>query len=170
MHVQNGIASDIADWLRVRLSGKEKVELGGSGTKSPEAYQLYLKARYLLARNTEEDDLEARRLFLQALDKDSTFVEGHLGLASVYARSAGNGYVPPAEGWTLAEQEAHKALQLEPGNVRARAVLAARLLLYKWDWPAASSEFDALSGDPRLFLGYAIPSRGDFLLGQWSPR
>jgi hypothetical protein len=48
-----------------------------------------------MINDTEEGDLEARRLFLQAVDKDPQFAQAHLGIAGTYARSTGNGYAPP---------------------------------------------------------------------------
>ena len=151
--VQDSIASEISDGLRLRLSGEEKRTLVAHGTENPEAYELYLKGRFLMINDTEEGDLEARRLFLQAVDKDPQFAQAHLGIAGTYARSAGNGYAPPAEAWARATEEIRKVLVLDPGNVAARAALAARLFQFDWNWPAAEREFRAVSTDPRLFMG-----------------
>ncbi len=151
--VQDRIVSDIADGLRLRLSGEEKQTLGGYGTTNPDAYELFLKARFLLLSDTEEDDLEARRLFQQALDKDPTFVDAQLSIASIYARSAGNGYAPPAEAWARVDEELRKALVLDPNNVMARAALANKRFQFDWDWSTAESEYAKVIDDPRLFLG-----------------
>jgi tetratricopeptide (TPR) repeat protein len=153
LRVQDSIASDISDALRLRLSGQEKRTLGRHGTQNPEAYELYLKARFLLSRDTDEGDLEARRLFLQALEKDPMFVEAHLGIASVYNRSASRGHTPQAEAWARADEEIQKALDLDPANVLARAALANRRFRLDWDWARAEKEFRELSGDARLLLG-----------------
>ena len=151
--VQDRIASDISDGLRLRLSGPEKRTLVEHGTENPEAYELYLKARFHLLNDSEEGDLDARLLFRQAVEKDPKFVQAHLGIASTYAKSAGNGYAPPAEAWARAEEAIGKALALDPGNVLARTALALRRFQFDWDWPAAEREFRAVSTDPRLFLG-----------------
>ena len=63
MRVQDTIVLSIAEGLQLRLSGEEKARLGGFGTDNPEAYELFLKGRFLMQRETEEDDLEALRLF-----------------------------------------------------------------------------------------------------------
>ena len=151
LRVQDSIAWEIVDGLRLRLSRQEKRSLVAHATQNPEAYELFLRARFLLQHDTEEDDLEARRLYLQALEKDPNFVDAYLGVASTYARSAGNGYAPPTEACSRADQYARKALDLDPGNFGARVVLAIRHFQCDWDWPLAEREFRELSTDPRLF-------------------
>ena len=73
MRVQDTIVLSIAEGLQLRLSGEEKARLGGFGTDNPEAYELFLKGRFLMQRETEEDDLEALRLFKLAQKKTRTF-------------------------------------------------------------------------------------------------
>ena len=151
--VQDNIASDISDGLRLRLSGQEKRTLARHGTENPEAYELYLRARFLLQRDTEDDDLEARRLFERAVERDPKFVGAHLGVASTYSRAAGNGYAPPAATWARADEEIRKVLQLDPGNVLARCSVASRRFLIDWDWAGAEREMRDVSADPWLLLG-----------------
>jgi tetratricopeptide (TPR) repeat protein len=151
--VQDSIASEISKGLRLQLSGEQKRALSRHGTENPEAYELSLKARFSLLKDTEEGDLEARRLYLQALDKDPRFAEAHLGVATTYSRSAVSGYARPAEAWPRADEEVRKALDLDPGNVLARCVLAHRRFFFDWDWTRTDQEYRQLSNDPRVFLG-----------------
>ena len=153
LRVQDSIAMAVSDGLRLRLSGQEKRNLGRYGTENPEAYELYLKARYFFLKDTEEGALEARPLYLQALEKDPRFVEAHLGVAATYGTSAVSGYTPPAEAWPRLEEEARKALDLDPGNVSARCALALRRFFFKWDWAGTERELQELSTDPRVLLG-----------------
>jgi eukaryotic-like serine/threonine-protein kinase len=152
LRVQDSIAAEIADRLRLRLSLHEARALGGHGTTDAEAYDLFLKARHLLMNDTEEDDRQAQRLYQQALDRDPNFVDARLGLASTYVRSAGNGYVHPAQAWARADEEIQKVLKLEPGNVGARASLATRRFMRDWDWADAEREFRELSDNPALLV------------------
>jgi len=150
LRVQDSIAADISQALRLRLSGEDERMLRRHGTENAEAYEFYLKARSALIQSSEEGDLEARRLFQQALEKDARFVEAHLGVASTYARSAAQGYAPPAEAWTRHDAEVRKALELDPSNVLARLRVAIRRFLFDWDWTFTEREFRELSNDPRL--------------------
>ena len=89
MRVQDSIVASIAEGLRLRLSGEEKARLSGFGTSDPAAYELLLKGRFLMQRDTEEDEMAARKLFMQAIDTDPNFVDAYLALASSYERERG---------------------------------------------------------------------------------
>jgi tetratricopeptide (TPR) repeat protein len=149
--VQDAIAAAVSDGLRLRLSDEEKRGLALHGTTNPEAYELALKARYFFQNETEDANLEARRLYAEALEKDPKFVEAHLGVAATYGSMAVNGWAPPAEGWSRHQtEEVAAALALEPGNVRARASAAHRRFYFDWDWDFCEAEYKELATDPRI--------------------
>jgi eukaryotic-like serine/threonine-protein kinase len=148
--VQDRIASDISDGLRLHLSGREKQKLVAHGTENPEAYELFLKAHNLLSSQSEEGDLEARRLLQLALEKDPKFVDAHLEVAATYARSAGEGYAPPGEAWSRADDALKKAAALDPANPQVRAGFAGRRFQYDWDWTGTEREYAELVTDPRV--------------------
>jgi eukaryotic-like serine/threonine-protein kinase len=153
MTVQDRIVLAIAEGLRLRLSGQERARLGGFGTNSPEAYDLFLKGRSLLYREMEEDDLEARKLFIQATEKDPNFLDAHLAVVGTYARSIGSGYAPPREAAVHAFAALAKAAAIEPNNVAVR-VTRAHLTLTATathDWEATEREYRAVMYEPALF-------------------
>ncbi len=150
LRVQDEIASDISDGLRLRLTEPQKRILGRHGTENPEAYDLSLKAGYFIQKNTEEGYLEARRLFLRAVEKDPKFAEAHQGIADTFGLMAVDGYVAPAEAWPRCDEETRKALDLYPGFPRARASLAGRRFWFDWDWAGAEREFRELSASGQL--------------------
>jgi len=152
LDVEDSIASELAAGLRLHLSKPEKQALAQHGTSNTEAYELFLRARFLLRDEIEENVLEARRLYEQALAKDPRFVDAHLGLSMTYGTSAANGYEPPRNVWPQAVAEIRKALELDPGNVAARTALAGYRFYYEWDWPGAEREFRELSADERVLL------------------
>jgi serine/threonine-protein kinase len=149
MSVEDSIVLSIVDGLRLRLSGEEKARLGGFGTSNSEAYRLFIQGRFLMQRDTEEDDLEARNLFIQATDKDPSFLEAHLAIASTYARAA-NTYVPPREAMMHADAALKKAAAIDPNNVSVRVAMASRDFAVKRDWAAAEREFRAVMDDPAV--------------------
>jgi Serine/threonine protein kinase len=152
LRVQDSIAMNVTDGLRLRLSGQQKRALSGQGTENTEAYELSLKGRSFLLKETEEGLLEARKLYLEALEKDPKFVEAHLGVALTYAGVAVNGYAPPSQTWPRFDEEVRKALDLDPSNVHARTMLATRRF-FDWDWAGTEREFQKLSNDPQVLLG-----------------
>src|SRR5512143_311656 len=148
LRVQDEIASVISDGLRLRLTEPERIARGRHGTENPEAYELYLKARYFFYKDTEEAYLEARRLFNQAVEKDPKFAEAHLGASETFGVMAEEGYVPPAEGCARQHEGGHKALALSPGLPQARFVLADNRFFCDWDFDGAEREFRELFAEP----------------------
>ena len=152
LRVQDGMAMEISRGLRLRLSEQEKRALSRHGTENSEAYELFLKARHFFVSQSEEGYLEARRLYLQAIEKDPKFAEAHLGVAITYGAMAAYGYRRPAEAQPQADEEIQKALALDPGNVLARCALADRRF-FEWDWKGSEREFAELANDPRVLSG-----------------
>ena len=160
IRLQNDIAADISDGLRLRLSGSEKRVLGQHGTENPEAYELSLKARYFVLKETEEGYLEGRRLFLLASEKDPKFAEAYIGAGNTYGVMAANGFLPPAEAWERSDEGARKALDLDPGNVYARCAVVFRRFFFDWDWAGTEREFRELGANPALIRGELITPIG----------
>jgi serine/threonine protein kinase/tetratricopeptide (TPR) repeat protein len=151
MRVQDSIVLSIAEGLRLRLSGADKARLSGFGTDNPEAYELVLKGRFLLQNDTEEDDLEARKLFLQAADRDPNFLDAHIAVASTYARSVGGGYGSPREARKQAEAALAKAAAIDPNNVAVRVAMAhQKFSTNRHDWAALEREYRAVMHDPAV--------------------
>jgi eukaryotic-like serine/threonine-protein kinase len=169
LRVQDAIAANISEKLRLRLSGDQQRTLTEHGTSSADAYELWLRGRYLLTHDTEEDDAEARRLFEQALEKDPKFADAHVEIAATYIRSMGNLYAPPMDAWARAMVELKKALAIDPDNFRARVSLAARRFLLDWDWSGTEREYRQLASDPRLFLSNSYHPIVIFLAARGRP-
>jgi TolB-like protein len=157
LHVQDAIASEISDGLRLRLTEPEKRTLGRHGTENTEAYELFLKARYAATKDTEEGYLQARRLFLQAVEKDPGFARAQLGASDTYGLMAMDGYIPPAEAWAGVNEGARKALALDSGFSEARAALAVPRFFSDWDWAGAEREFREAGGEPGPTRGRGQP-------------
>ncbi len=131
LRVQDSIVTAVVEELRPSLSPEEKRAIARFGTENPEAYELYLKARFFFLKDTEEGNLQARRLYREAVQKDPRFVEAYLGVAATYATTAVLGYGPPAEAWAQQAAEVEKALAIDPGNSRARGAAACPSLLLR---------------------------------------
>ena len=150
MHIQDSIVLAIAEGLRLRLSGDEKVRVAGSGTRSPEAYELFLKGRFLLQHDTEAGDREALTLFRQATERDPNFLGAHLAIVSTYARSVG-WYASPHEAAVRADAALQKAAAIDPNNVAVRVAMAFLRFTATRDWAATERAYRAVMHDPALF-------------------
>ena len=150
MRVQDNIVIAIADALQLRLSGEEKARLGGFGTSNPEAYELLIKGRFLLQQDDEASDMEARKLFFQATEKDPNFLDAHLAVASTYARSGGGGYESPREAKAGADAALAKAAEIDPGNISVRVATAHQRFAETRNWAETEKVYRSVMHEPAV--------------------
>jgi TolB-like protein/Flp pilus assembly protein TadD len=117
--VEEEIARQIADRLRLRLSGEDRKQLGRRYTEDSEAYQLYLKARYHFLKRTQDGLRLAIHYAEEAVAKDAGFALAHAALADCYMVVAG--LSPAAHGETLAKARAAATRAVEADAMLAEA-------------------------------------------------
>ena len=165
--VQEEIAKEITNKLRLRLSGKDKKKLTKRYTQNIDAYHCYLKGRYHQFKRTREGFLKAVEYFERAIRVDSKYALAYTGLADSYNLLASYGYQAPQETLQLVQEMAKKALELDSRIGEAHASLGYSLLLSR-DWPAAEREFErALELSPacataHLWFGLFLNVTGRF--------
>jgi serine/threonine protein kinase len=135
--VQDEIANEIFDKLRLRLTGEEKKRATKRYTDNAEAYQLYLRGRYYWNQGTIAGFKKAIEYFQQAIGKDPKYALAYSGLADSYLL-LGSYWV---EAIPEAKTAALRALELDDRLSEAHIALGHIKLLLDWDWPAAESEF-----------------------------
>jgi serine/threonine protein kinase/Flp pilus assembly protein TadD len=135
--VQDEIASEIFEKLRLRLTGEEKKRATKRYTDDAEAYQLYLRGRYHWNQGTIAGFKKAIEYFQQAFAKDQKYALAQAGLADSYL-FLGSYLV---ETIPEAKVAALKALELDPTLAEAHVSLGHIKLWLDWDWPAAELEF-----------------------------
>ena len=137
--LQEDLARDISDKLRLRLSGEEKNRLTKHYTENPEAYQFYLKGRYHLLKFTPEEMRKGLECINQALAIDPRFALAYDGLAFYYT-AAVDWTLSPDEAMPKAKEAARKALEIDDDLAEAHSDMAWIHYYYDWDWAAAESE------------------------------
>ena len=138
------LARDIAENLKVRVSGEQQRLLTCRPTSQPEAYQLYLRARYLYHQGTEESVTAAIRAYEQAVGIDADYALAYAGVADCYSFLSCQldyGAIPPRVARPPAEAAARHALELDAGLAAGHSALAAILKSYHWDWQASEREY-----------------------------
>ena len=78
--LQETISRQIAEQLKLTLTGQDNQRLARPQTENPEAYELYLKGRYVLNRMTLENLHKGIELFKQAIEKDPDYALAYTGL------------------------------------------------------------------------------------------
>jgi serine/threonine-protein kinase len=127
--VQDEIAQAIAAAFKLRLAPSDGTA-GAGKTQSVEAYDHYLKGRYLLnMRKAAEAIIE----FQSAVDRDPDFVDAHTALADGWAIRGFYGGIPSWEAWARAGAAMAEAERIAPasgGVALSRAILEH---YYGWD-------------------------------------
>ena len=152
--VQNEIAHQIVEKLRLRLSNAQVTHMTTRQTANPEAYQLYLKGRYFAGQFTQEGLDKGMDYFRQAIALDPTYALAYDGISYYYQ---------------LIEDLTH-ACRPRPCPRRKRRParrwrwtirwwtrtwnMASNYTMYDFDWPAAEREFQrAISLNPNYAAG-----------------
>ena len=147
--VQEEIAREISEKLRLRLTGEEKEQLGKRYTANTDAYQLYLKGRYAWEKRTESGLTQSVEYFQQAIEKDPGYALAYAGLADSYAVLSSYSIMSPADSFPRARAAARKALEIDDGLAQAHANLGIGFGEYDRDWSSAESEYKkAIALDP----------------------
>jgi serine/threonine-protein kinase len=139
--LQSEIARDVSSKLRARLSGADERKLAKNYTENVEAYQLYLKGRYYLARLRPGETQKGISHLQQAIAIDPDYALAYVGLANAYRALALSGDIPPGEVFPKAKAAAQKAVELDDSLAEAHAVLGFTISWYDWDWAAAENHF-----------------------------
>jgi serine/threonine protein kinase/Flp pilus assembly protein TadD len=141
--LQEEIAEDISEKLRLRLSGADKKRLAKRYTENSEAYKFYLKGRYFVTtKRTEEWIKRGIEHFQQAIDLDPNYALAYSGLADAYAFLASStGGWSPREAYPKAKAAALKALEIDEALGEAHSSLGFFSLLYDWNFAQAEHEF-----------------------------
>ena len=165
--VQEEIAREISEKLRLRLSGEEKKRLKGCTTRVGEAYQLYLKAQYFWHKWSPENLRKAVEYNMEATKLDPCFPLPYAGLASSYAMLGFFDFLSPAEAFPKARKAAQTVLSLDDRLPEAIAARAVTRIFGDWDWVSGESDcLRALKLNPDLSLARTVYSVCLLLKGQ----
>jgi TolB-like protein/Tfp pilus assembly protein PilF len=167
--VQEEIAKEITEKLRVKLTGAEQQQLAKRPTENLKAYQYYMQSRAFIQRSTREDLLTAIRYCEKAIEEDHNYALAYAGMADAYMALGGRGHVAPNEGRQKAEEHARKALAIDENLAEAHSSLGASYALFTpSDFSLADRELRrAIELSPSFalahhYLGLSLARRGRF--------
>lgn len=147
--VQDEIVERVASALAIRLDRTRLEAAQRAPLSGLETYDCWLRGFECLQRGTIEADVEARRFFQQALDRDPAFARAHAGLSLSYFNEWS------CQAWhrwddteRLAYLHADRAARLDDGDAVVQVVLG-RILLYRRQFDEAAYRVDrALALNP----------------------
>jgi serine/threonine-protein kinase len=170
--VQDSVAEQIVDTLRLQLGSDERDRLRRRYTERTDAYESYLKGRAALLNYTEAGMRDAIASFERALaiDPDYALARGGLAIATAWF-SIRYAYETDALEWgARAESAARAALATDPTLAEARLAIAgaAGTMYGHFNWPIVLDQATAaLAIDPTLELAHVVRMRAYFHFGQF---
>ena len=154
--LQLAITRDVATHVRPALSNAEKKTVAKVGTRDDEAYRLYLKGRFHVARYTEEDWKMASSFFEQATNRDSEYAEAYAAAGETYAMRCYMGYIPAPNGIEKSLAAARRAVQLDENSAEAHVSMALADFV-SWNFPETQSELQkALALGPSVAFAHEV--------------
>jgi serine/threonine protein kinase len=169
--LQQEIAYQISEGLRVKLTGEQRKRLKAKPTESSEAYQHYLRGRYHWNKWTPEGFRKAAESFELAIVADPTYALAYAGLSDAYGVMGYYGLVSMPTAMAKARANARKALELDDRLAEAHVTMAFGHLFDDWSWEKAEKAFQqAITLNPRLatahsFYGLFSVAAGDVEAG-----
>lgn len=136
--VQDSISERVVAALAVKLSHREQERLTKRYTDSSDAYQFYLKGRYLASKWTQEGFNKGIEYFNKAISHDPNYALAYDGLAYCYYNSF---YMPFKESMTTGRALAKRALEIDPELAEARVSLGLINTWLDYDRSGAELEF-----------------------------
>jgi TolB-like protein/DNA-binding winged helix-turn-helix (wHTH) protein/Tfp pilus assembly protein PilF len=161
--VQGQISVSVADAIQLRLGRKASAQI----KVNPNAYQLYLKGRYLLDHREPELLRKALANFQQSVQQDPDFARAWASVALSYELLEYVGAIGPSDSHPYALAAATRAVQLDPQSAEAHTALAYVHEHYEWKWAeqdreiARAMELDKNYELARQWYSYALLQRGN---------
>jgi TolB-like protein/Tfp pilus assembly protein PilF len=135
------ISNDILAGLGVQLKAQEKRRLAPILLANPEAFDLYLKARYHANRFTASDFQTALELLERAVKIDPNYAQAYAEMASCYTLlGTGYGDFPAKDFFAKSDWAARKAIEIDDSVGEAHCAVAVASPYLGFDWRLTERE------------------------------
>jgi len=134
--IQEEIATRVASELSATLLGETDDQLVHTDTTNTQAYEAYLRGRYLFLRDPDDVQLqnEAEQLFQHAIDLDPNFTLAWYGQFGVLNYRQRAGSIDYREGAVQMRKLADKLIAMDP-DLPESHLAAARASMVEMNWP-----------------------------------
>ena len=152
--IQDEIAEFVVDALKVRLLGEVPQVI----ETTPEAYELFLQAKFLMEQGTPSSFRQAEALNRQALVIDPGYAPGWTQRALIYQDGVSFGAWESADATPRARDAASEAVRLFGNSAWAHAILVRIAISHDFDYELAAKELEtalALGPNDPVALGAA---------------
>ena len=156
--IQADIALQIANHIRVFISDPEKQRIQKVPTTNQQAYEFVQETRYLFENEVYHKRDQIMNLAQQAIELDPDYADAYTVIANILFTEGlyAGGKEMRSVAWEVMPY-IKKALELEPENAWAIALMASINFFVHWDYIEASKNFSKIA--------YFLPSNFTALMG-----
>ena len=164
--LQQDVSAAIAGQIRARLSPDAAWVAVNRQTTVPEAYEAYLRGRFLQGRRTPDGNRQAVEEYRRAITLDPNYALAWSSLSFTYAASILNADARPADVAVPARDAADRALRANSELADAQYAAGYVNWILDWDWPAAERRLrkaitlDPGAADGHRILGHVVSQAG----------
>jgi len=164
--IQEQVAQQIAEALKLKLTFSEKVSLTKRQTLNAQAYDLYLRGQDYLYRLTKRSVERAIQLFEKAIELDPRFAAAYAGCSGAYGQMY----------WMFSRDEKYrekarelsfKALMYDNNLAEAYTAMGVSYFIWGKFEEAGASARKAIELDPDDFIAYWTLGRIHFANGEY---
>ena len=163
LFLQNELSEEIVTALMPILDLDSAIPVQISGTSTPEAYEAYLRGKYLLAQRVPAARENAVQEFRKSISLDPNYAGAHAALAMATWGPAFN-----TEATEAAEMHAQRAMKLDPKLAEAHAAIGFTRFLHGEFEAAITDLTTAIEINPTFSNAYTWVSFPIFKLGRYS--
>lgn len=154
LHLQSDLAEAVADAIQLKLTPQKRTILANAMTVNAEAYDAYLRARYMLARRTSEGFQNAVKSLQVSIKAEPDFALAYAALGDCYGVMAAYG-MSREDSIEKAQSMARKALAIDNSIAEAHATLALMAQFHDRNFAEAENEYRvAFSFDPNFAVAH----------------
>ena len=141
LDMENDVASQIADTIRVRLTPEERIDLARRHPVNPAAQEAYLKGRFFWNSRSAEGLTKGLQYFTQAVQDDPNDAAAYTGIADYYIVLHHYGVIPFEKAEAPARAAVQRALELDDKLAEAHTSAGAIHMNMDRDFAGAEREF-----------------------------
>lgn len=157
LEFQRQLSTAIAEQVRLRLSPDRLARLQHRQSRSAEAYDLYLRGRYLWNQLTPQTNRAAVEHYSRATELDPEYSLAWAGLADLFAASPMTADTPPLDVWPRARDAAAHAVASGPDIAESQTARGMVNYWLDWNWSAAEAAYrSAVAQDPSYALAHRM--------------
>jgi TolB-like protein len=146
--VEAEVSESVANSIQVRLAPEGHVRFASARAVNPEAFDAYLRGRYLWNSRTIAGLEKSVEYFQEAIAKQSDYELAYAALADSYNILGNFGLMPPKKAYPQAKAAATRALEIDPSLAQAQTALSFAQFLFDWEWTAEDGFRRAIQLNP----------------------